>query len=232
MVGTTATVLSVILLIVVVSFVLALPILRQSDRIILSEKELKSSLEEIYRNVHGEIFVHAGEANVETYSQLKDVIEDFLKDKENKIIFVVGPVLSVYDTVFSKYSRENIGDIHELKDVHPLFELLYKYPNQVRVYYKKNNFYEKVNHFAIGGNYLYIEPRHKPLKERVAILIKNPIFTLKKHYENLRDKILTDRENIAVLQLDDLNKANIHDKNDKIRIKISSDFKKVASISL
>ena len=176
---------------------------RQKYKIILSEAELKESLKNIYSHVKGEIFVHAGEANVETYSQLEPVIEDFLNQApENKITFVLGPVISVTEETYRKLKSGKFDEINP-EDVHPLFRLLLKYPEKVTIYYKKDDLFKDINHFAIGGKYLYMEAFHKPLEERKAILVENPIFTLRKKYEEFKKFLLNSGNHVVKLSPDE-----------------------------
>ena len=175
---------------------------RQKYKIILSEGELKESLKDIYRNVKGEVFVHAGEANFKTYSQLKPVIENFLnQDPENRVVFVLGPVISVSEDVFRKLRERKLDELAP-EEIHPLFDLLLKHPDKVELYYKKDDFFRDINHFALGGKYLYMEAFHKPLEERKAILVENPTFPLKKKYEEYKNLLLNSREHVMRLSSD------------------------------
>ncbi len=174
---------------------------RQKYRIILNEKELRECLKDIYRRVNGEVFVHAGEANVKTYSQLKPVIEEFLKNSQNRVIFVLGPVISVDKEVYKKLQNSRIDDLL-LEKIHPVFELLLKHPDKVYVYYKKDDAFSDINHFAIGGRYLYIEAFHKPLEERRAVLVENPTFALKSDYVRFKNMLLNNNEHVIRLMPD------------------------------
>lgn len=186
------------------SLYLVLPIIRQKDKFIFDENELKESLQKIYRNVSGEIFVHAGEANVNTYSQLKPIIESFLGDPEgkskNRVIFVLGPVISVKPEIYEKLQKDI--DNLSLKEIHPLFELLLDYSDSKRVdiYYKKDDSFKDINHFAIGGKYLYMEAFHKPLQERKAILVENPVSGLREKYEKFKRLLLNSKDKIIKLE--------------------------------
>jgi len=128
----------ILVILVLISLYLLWPIIRQKDKIILSEEELKNSLREIYKNVAGEVFVHAGEANFRTYSQLKSVIEGFLEQNpKNRVTFVLGPVISVDSKVYRLIKEQ--PESLDLEKIHPLFELLFRYPEKVNIYYKKTD---------------------------------------------------------------------------------------------
>lgn len=182
------------------SLYLVLPIIRQKDKFIFDENELKESLQKIYRNVSGEIFVHAGEANVNTYSQLKPIIESFLgaPKSKNRVIFVLGPVISVKPEIYEKLQKDI--DNLSLKEIHPLFELLLDYSKRVDIYYKKDDSFKDINHFAIGGKYLYMEAFHKPLQERKAILVENPVSGLREKYEKFKRLLLNSKDKIIKLE--------------------------------
>ncbi len=187
---------------VLLSLYFVWPIIRQKDRFIFSEDELKRSLQEIYENVSGEVFVHAGEANVKTYSQLKPVIENFLnKNPQNKVNFVIGPIISVKSEIYKQLQENKFSDL-KLEELHPLFDLLFKYPGKVNIYYKKDDSFKDINHFAIGGNYLYMEAFHKPLQERKAILVENPVSGLRKKYEKFKKLLLNSKSKIIRLSPD------------------------------
>ncbi len=191
-----------VVIFILISLYLVWPIIRQKDRFIFSEDELKRSLQEIYKNVKGEVFVHAGEANVKTYSQLKPVIESFLnKNPQNRVIFVIGPIISIKPEIYKRLQKNKFSDL-KVEELHPLFDLLFKYPDKVNIYYKKDDSFKDINHFAIGGNYLYMEAFHKPLQERKAILVESPVSSLRKKYDKFKKLLLNSKSKIIRLSPD------------------------------
>jgi len=163
----------------------------KSERIFVkSREELILLLETIYREVRGTVCVVAGEANRSVYEKICSLVEELLSKGENlEIEIIIGPVVSV--------SSEDLKLVQSGKispSLHPLFTLMERYPERVKVYYKTDTSFSNVRHFVIaedkdGNNLLYVEKLHPPLKESEAVFIKNPNPILIRKYIRLFNKL-------------------------------------------
>jgi hypothetical protein len=146
--------------------------------------------------VRGNVRIVAGEANKTVYERICKLIEKAINEGRISLLeIVIGPEISVYSEDLKLLDedgriRECVSNPHT---IHPLFSLMKKYPDKVKVYYKTDASFLNVRHFAIvenGKKFLYVEKLHSPLQESEAVLIENPNPILFGKYKKLFNEII------------------------------------------
>jgi len=170
--------------------------LRAERTFVRNKSDLVSLLESLYSGVEGSVKIVAGEANKAVYERICKLIEKAIDEGRISLLeIVVGPEISVYSRDLKLLDgdgriKESVLNPHK---IHPLFNLMKKYPDKVKIYYKTDASFLNVRHFAIvenGKKLLYVEKLHSPLQESEAVLIENPNPVLLRKYKKLFSKII------------------------------------------
>jgi hypothetical protein len=182
--------------IIVFSVIVILWGLRAERTFVRNKSDLVSLLESLYSGVEGSVKIVAGEANKAVYERICKLIEKAIDEGRISLLeIVVGPEISVYSRDLKLLDgdgriKESVLNPHK---IHPLFNLMKKYPDKVKIYYKTDASFLNVRHFAIvenGKKLLYVEKLHSPLQESEAVLIENPNPVLLRKYKKLFSKII------------------------------------------
>lgn len=147
------------------------------------------------------ISIVAGEANISFYEELCNKI--VASNNPVQIELLMGPEISTWSCNSSLLNKklpvDGLSD-EQILSLHPLFRLKALFGNRVRLYLKLTN---DDRHFAFIGDGLYIEERHKPLKESRAVWIERPNYLLRSKYKNMLKNAI-ERNSRPIESIDDM----------------------------
>lgn len=190
--------------------------LRARRTFVKDKTELINLLESFYKEVSGDVKVVAGEANKVVYEKICKLMDKAIKEgKISQLEIVIGPQVSVFPDDLKLLNEDGTikQEVVSPHKIHPLFELLKKYPDVVKVYYKTDASFLNVRHFAIvenGKRFLYVEKLHSPLQESEALLVENPNPILFRKYKKLFEKVVRDKS-VVPLTVNNLNLVKFSD---------------------
>jgi hypothetical protein len=137
-----------------------------------TSEELMDLASKMYRDLKGSSFVlSAGELNYKAYYHFAEKIETILKNnKKAKFTIYCGPAISISKEyrglVKSNGKLKESVNNEKIRDIHPIINLLYKYPNQIILKIKNTTdehfFYSEEDRVAWKERY------HKPFEETVS----------------------------------------------------------------
>ena len=181
--------------------------------------ELRKLASKMYTNLKGkELILSAGELNYQAYVEFSKLIEKHLEKKGTKFTIYCGPNISISDEHKDLIDANGkiLDTINEedLKKIHPIVTLMYKYPESLKLKLKNERIDEHF-FYSIDDKVAWREEKHEPFEESISYFKTNATKTT---FDKLK-KLESEIESI------DLDKNNIKEKG---RFFTRDMFKKVA----